>query len=124
MFASLLRCALIVAAAGVLFLAAERADAHAIVIDSSPAVNTTIAESDVSIVLRFNSRIDHRRSRLTLLGPDGTPLPLPVDASGGADSLRGRATGLQPGTYRVHWQVLAVDGHITRGDIPFTVARP
>ena len=30
-------------------------------------------------------------------------------------------TDLQPGDYVARWQVLAVDGHITRGDVPFTV---
>jgi methionine-rich copper-binding protein CopC len=30
--------------------------------------------------------------------------------------------GLGSGAYRLRWQVLAVEGHITRGDIPFTVA--
>jgi methionine-rich copper-binding protein CopC len=28
---------------------------------------------------------------------------------------------LSPGAYSVRWQVLAVDGHITRGEVPFTV---
>ena len=34
------------------------------------------------------------------------------------------AAELQPGEYTVRWQVLAVDGHITRGDVPFTVTAP
>ncbi len=34
------------------------------------------------------------------------------------------ATDLRPGDYTVRWQVLAVDGHITRGDVPFTVTPP
>jgi methionine-rich copper-binding protein CopC len=28
---------------------------------------------------------------------------------------------LAAGAYRLRWQVLASDGHITRGEIPFTV---
>jgi methionine-rich copper-binding protein CopC len=31
---------------------------------------------------------------------------------------------LTPGTYVLRWQVLAIDGHITRGDVPFTVTEP
>jgi methionine-rich copper-binding protein CopC len=31
---------------------------------------------------------------------------------------------LAPGDYRLRWQVLAYDGHITRGEIPFTVMHP
>jgi methionine-rich copper-binding protein CopC len=29
---------------------------------------------------------------------------------------------LLPGEYRLRWQVLASDGHITRGEIPFAVS--
>ncbi len=38
--------------------------------------------------------------------------------------LRATASGLRPGTYKLRWQVLAIDGHITRGDIPFRVTTP
>ena len=38
------------------------------------------------------------------------------------DSLWTTIPELDPGNYRLHWQVLAGDGHITQGDIPFTVA--
>ena len=40
-----------------------------------------------------------------------------------ADVLAASAT-LTPGAYVMRWQVLAVDGHITRGDVPFTVQGP
>jgi methionine-rich copper-binding protein CopC len=35
--------------------------------------------------------------------------------------LETSATLIASGIYVVRWQVLAVDGHITRGDVPFTV---
>ena len=38
-----------------------------------------------------------------------------------ADTLASQAQDLRPGEYRIRWQVLASDGHITRGDIPFVV---
>ena len=34
------------------------------------------------------------------------------------------AAPLAPGAWRLRWQVLALDGHITRGDIPFTLRAP
>ena len=37
------------------------------------------------------------------------------------DLLQGLLPPLAPGRYRLRWQVLALDGHITRGDIPFTI---
>lgn len=108
----------------VLFLglvsAAMPAAAHAILMDSVPAVNATAKGPDIAIDLRFNSRIDHKRSRLTLTLPDQSQQVLPIDIDGPDDRLDTKAT-LQPGTYTLRWQVLAIDGHITRGDVPFAV---
>jgi len=28
---------------------------------------------------------------------------------------------LKPGSYRLRWQVMSIDGHVTHGDIPFEV---
>ena len=103
-------------------LAPGAAAAHAIIVASQPAVDATVAGASVPIELRFNSRIDHQRSRLTLVRPDGTAATLPLGAETAPDLLTTRAGGLAPGAYRLHWQVLSVDGHITRGDIPFTVS--
>jgi methionine-rich copper-binding protein CopC len=77
---------------------------------------------DVPIKLRFNVRIDTLRSRLTLIHPDGSAQTLEISKQTPADTLSAEATGLAAGTYRLRWQVLASDGHITRGEIPFTVA--
>jgi copper resistance protein C len=97
------------------------ASAHAIVISSSPADGAVLASGDAPVVLRFNSRIDHERSRLSLITPDGSTAVLPIGPGASTDRLVARLVGLQPGQYRLRWQVLALDGHITRGDIPFAV---
>jgi methionine-rich copper-binding protein CopC len=95
--------------------------AHAIIVSSSPAAGATVSKGDVAIRLRFNSRIDHARSRLKLFAPDGAEQALTPMPDTPADELDARAQTLSPGTWRLRWQVLSVDGHITRGDIPFTV---
>ena len=97
--------------------------AHAILIDSTPAVNATIAAGHEAVTLHFNSRIDRERSRLTLIAPDKTQTRIAVDPQGPPDVMTTSAD-LTPGGYTIRWQVLAVDGHITRGDVPFTVAAP
>ena len=97
--------------------------AHAILVDSTPAVHARIPAGHEAVVLRFNSRIDRGRSRLTLIGADQAPVRLTIGASGPADVLDA-AADLAPGAYTLRWQVLAVDGHITRGDVPFTVTAP
>lgn len=96
------------------------AAAHAILMESVPAVNATAQGPDIAFDLRFNSRIDHKRSRLTLTLPDQSQRVLPIDLAGADDRLDTKAS-LPPGAYTLRWQVLAIDGHITRGDVPFTV---
>ena len=99
------------------------ADAHAVLLQSSPAVSGTAAAGDVAMEFRFNSRIDHARSRLTLTTPDHGQTVLPIAPDTPPDILRA-STELKPGSYVIRWQVLAIDGHITRGDVPFTVKAP
>jgi methionine-rich copper-binding protein CopC len=106
-----------------LLLLVASAAAHAVLLESSPSLNAAVAGPDVPIKLRFNVRIDASRSRFTLVRPDGTTTPLELAKDSPADTLSARASGLAPGAYRLRWQALASDGHITRGEIPFTVAR-
>ena len=105
--------------AGVLQL--SPAIAHSIVVEAIPTIGTIVSGPDVDIKLRLNSRIDHDRSTLTLTLPDGTNRDVPVDRDTAPAFLTGTAKGLVPGEYSVRWQVLSIDGHITRGDIPFSV---
>src|SRR5215467_6490892 len=103
------------------FLMASSLLAHAVLLESSPALKSSVSGPDVPLKLRFNVRIDAFRSRLTLVDPDGTLQTLEIHGETGPDTLAAEAKGLHPGTYRLRWQVLASDGHITRGEIPFTV---
>jgi methionine-rich copper-binding protein CopC len=97
--------------------------AHAILIESTPARGATVSAGKRSLHLRYNSRIDRARSRLTLTRPDKTQAVLPIDPSG-ADDVLAATVDLTPGAYVLRWQVLAIDGHITRGDFPFVVTGP
>jgi methionine-rich copper-binding protein CopC len=95
--------------------------AHAILKETSPAANGKVAGPDVPVKLKFNVRIDSARSKLQLLYPDNSVRDLVIDKQDAADTLTTKATGLKPGVYTLRWQVLAPDGHITRGEVPFTV---
>jgi len=98
------------------------AGAHAVLLESTPALKSSVSGPDVPIKLRFNVRVDALRSRLTLVRPDGSLQALELSKETPADTLAASANGLGAGEYRLRWQVLASDGHITRGEIPFTVA--
>jgi methionine-rich copper-binding protein CopC len=95
--------------------------AHAIVISSEPAISTSVAGPDIPVTVRFNSRIDRDRSRLDVKQPDGQVTKIPLSPNGNDDVLTGKLTGLAPGQYVLKWKALSVDGHLTRGDIPFQV---
>jgi copper resistance protein C len=114
-------CALILLAAVAGFFIVAPAAAHAVLLESNPALKSAVSGPDVPVKLRFNVRIDALRSRLTLIRADGSAQPLEISRQTPADTLSAEATGLAAGAYRLRWQVLASDGHITRGEIPFTV---
>lgn len=95
--------------------------AHAILRESTPALNSTVQGPDVDISMRFNVRIDGARSRVLLVAPDGTSSALPLAAQAKPDILQTRAAGLKPGAYKLQWKVLASDGHMSNGVISFTV---
>jgi copper resistance protein C len=95
--------------------------AHAVLISSSPDTGATIAPGSVIVHLHYNSLVDHRRSSVTLTGPDDAKQRLAVKPDSAPEDLNADAALATPGAYNIRWQVLAVDGHITRGDVPFTV---
>jgi copper resistance protein C len=99
------------------------AAAHAILETSEPANGAHVPAGPITLKLRYNSRIDRERSGLTLTGPDQSKTTLRIDPDGPPDLLSSTVT-LTPGAYVVRWQVLAIDGHITRGDVAFTVTGP
>jgi len=95
--------------------------AHAILLEAAPAKNATVSGSPLLVELRFNCRIDGKRSRLTLVLPNQGLHLLEIQTQTSPDRLSARDKGFEPGSYRLRWQVLAADGHITRGEIPFVV---
>ena len=99
----------------------SRAYGHAIVLAAAPGLNETVNGPDVAVKLRFNSRIDAKRSKLILVLPDGEQQSLSLSETPSADSLASEAKRLKSGSYVLRWQVLASDGHITRGELPFRV---
>jgi copper resistance protein C len=106
-------------AIGALFLLPSMALAHAHLLSSTPAANAAVHGPSVAIELRFNSRVDGAHSVLSLVTQNGG-MALVIDRQSAENNLNAHAT-LRPGTYTLRWQALSTDGHITRGEIPFTV---
>jgi copper resistance protein C len=97
--------------------------AHSLLLESAPAAGATLTSAPSTLMLRFNNRIEKPLSRVRLVDATGAKqaLMLSPDA-GGADRLLATVPPLQPGTWRVEWQVLSTDGHVVAGRFQFTVA--
>jgi methionine-rich copper-binding protein CopC len=101
---------------------ARPAIAHAIVVESEPANGARLERSPSAVRVRFNSKIERKLSRLSLVGPDRRPIPLVLEGAGDRpDRLAASLPPLEPGAYAIRWRVLATDGHITEGAIRFTI---
>lgn len=95
--------------------------AHALLENVTPAKGSTVQGPEVALSLRFNSKIDNARSRLELVTPDKQTVVLKIEPEQKAGDVNAHAHDLKPGAYTLRWQVLAIDGHITRGEVPFSV---
>jgi methionine-rich copper-binding protein CopC len=102
----------------------SQAAAHALIVASTPLADATIAGPEVDLRVQFSDRIDEKRSKLSLVSAAGQAYPVQLLEDDNADTLAGHVAGVAAGPYRLQWHVLAVDGHITRGEIPFTVTAP
>ncbi len=96
-------------------------EAHAIVVEATPAANATVSNSTVPVDLKFNSRIDTTRSRLAVVDATGESQVLQLNPDSPPNHMRATASNLAPGKYRLEWYVLSADGHITRGNLKFHV---
>jgi len=103
--------------------AAPPAAAHAIVLESEPSADAVLDRAPERVVLRFNSKIEKRLSRVTIAEGRGDAVALAVADTPDRepDRLVVPLRPLVPGKYVVRYKVLSADGHITEGALRFTV---
>jgi methionine-rich copper-binding protein CopC len=99
----------------------EASGGHAIIVSASPMVGAVLPQGAIEVRLEFNSRIDRERSRLIVRRPDGSESLVVLAADAPQNVLAGRIEAAMPGRWKLDWQVLSVDGHITRGEVAFSV---
>jgi methionine-rich copper-binding protein CopC len=105
-----------------LFAASPRlALAHAVLVSSTPQKNVSVSGPEITISLKYNSRVEGARSSLSLLKPDGSVEKVGGITQPSPDVVAATAHALAKGAYILRWQVLSSDGHITRGEVPFHV---
>jgi methionine-rich copper-binding protein CopC len=96
--------------------------ARATLVKSTLREAAVVCERTFAVELSFDTRIDQRRSKLTLEDPAHHSTPVVVQDDWMLRSkLLARISDLKPGSHKLRWEVFAVDGHTTRGVISFTV---
>jgi methionine-rich copper-binding protein CopC len=91
-------------------------------VEQVPVVTEIIDGSALAFALRFDQPINHYRSTLTLVTPDGTS-PLGVRLSAQPNTLYSAIGRLMPGSYELRWHAHTANGEILAGMIPFSVTR-
>jgi methionine-rich copper-binding protein CopC len=117
--------ALLTVLVGCSFFDATPAPAHALVLESVPARDAALARSPERVLLRFNSKIEKRLTRLTLSGGDGQSQILSAGDGADGDQESDRVVvplpPLPPGRYVIRYKVLSADGHVTEGALRFSL---
>ena len=105
--------------------APESALAHGRLKASSPGAGAHLGMVPRQLRLDFSEVPDLTFSRVSLVGPGGTPValgPLAYAQDSHRAVVNAISGALPPGTYTVRWQLAGDDGHPVRGDFQFTVA--
>jgi methionine-rich copper-binding protein CopC len=102
-------------------LAAAQSSMH--VMSSSPTVDQVMDGSATSFAIRFDRPVNHARSHLTLVTPQGERALQPrLEAE--PNTLFTPIGRLEAGSYELRWEAVELGGAVSRGSIPFRVARP
>jgi methionine-rich copper-binding protein CopC len=104
-----------------LFGAVGTAIAHAHLVTSVPADDSTLTTAPRTLVLEFSEAAS--LTVLALAGPGGAQqklAPLPPDPE---KRVSVALPPLTPGDYVVTWRALGADGHVTAGKIRFHLAQ-
>jgi methionine-rich copper-binding protein CopC len=91
--------------------------------DSTPAPEAIIQGRHAEYVIRFDGPVDHLMSLMQIIQNGRLVQSLTPRIDSAVDVLFASGEAPAPGKYLLHWEVRSVDGEMTSGDIPFSVAR-
>jgi methionine-rich copper-binding protein CopC len=109
-----------IAAAVLVPLAVEAAPPQ--VLSSSPVAEAIIQGRHAEYAVRFDGPVDHRSCRLLITQSGKVIQSLPLRLDSAPDTLFAQGEAPPPGKYTLHWETRSMDGEMSSGDIPFSVA--
>jgi len=98
------------------------ASAHAQLLQSDPAADSSLDSAPTSITLIFSEAVTPAGAGIRVFDPSGRQVAGAVSTRGSV--LTAPIVSGGTGTYVVSWQVLAADTHPSRGAFRFVVGRP
>ena len=112
----------VLALSGVVLVSTTQAFAHASLVKSDPAANSTVAPPK-AITLTFNEEVTPRFSGFDVTNDAGMKTPVKIAVSKDRKSITGfPPASMMTGHYTVTWHAAAADdGHRTMGTVSFTV---
>jgi methionine-rich copper-binding protein CopC len=90
--------------------------------DSQPAANAIIQGRHAEYVIRFDGPVDHAASRLQITQSGRVIQALVPRLDSAVDVLFADGVAPPAGNYLLHWETRSMDGDVSNGDIPFSVA--
>lgn len=92
---------------------------------SEPAAEATVSPPE-ELRLWFTQAPQENSMSVRLMAADAPVETGPPIAAAGDDKVYSVAVGqsLEEGGYTIAWRAMAADGHVVRGEIPFTVRVP
>lgn len=96
--------------------------AHAYPIVVVPADGAVLREPPREVRIQFTEGIELEFSRIDVKNAAGEKMNAGNIRRIADDTVAVAVKALGPGTYRIEWQVLSVDTHVTDGVVRFTIA--
>jgi methionine-rich copper-binding protein CopC len=103
----------------------EAADAHALLVRTSPPKRAVLRDPPKQIELWFNERLEPAFATLSVLDRADAAVGTarPIVSGDDRKRLTLELPPLPPGNYTVRFRVLSVDGHVAEDSFPFSVGR-
>lgn len=100
--------------------------AHSRLVKSNPAAGEKVAASPVIVTTWFSHELDTRKSRITIIGPQGRSTDGRVDLydPDHASMVVRLGASLPAGRYTVRWRAISADdGDVTKGQFEFVILK-
>ncbi len=107
----------------VLLIQANPVLAHAKLVKSDPSRKAALSASPKFVQLWFNEKIEGSYASVTVLDSEKKPVTQnsPEPVAGDLKSVVLNLPELEPGSYKVQYRVMSVDGHVIESSYEFSI---